>query len=232
MKNSVLKVNVLSNLFFLTLTVLFLASSCTFKSYQRHIGVINDIPIEKSKKNPTIDLFFENELPKEPFIKVTPINFVGRLQDDARSMVGKVKSYSQNIGFDAVIYIKQGNVNETNFTLADVLTNSDGYNYAASTLTGIGVKYVKNLEHIYSSRKKATVYPFQNSLDSLNDTNALLSVSYNLFGEFIKEEKILSKSTFYLSEIATFDLKRLVEEQKDWKYDVESPINFPKKGKK
>ncbi len=197
------------------LLLVLLASSCSVPYWQTR-GSLNDIPL-LSETGSEAALFFRDEEPLKPFLKISILQVTGRRFQTHDQLVPGLREQATRQGYDAVVGIEKRNTFESNSTLLDVLLlNSEDENdsYYASALSGFGVKYLENMGYIESFRKSMEIYELQPDTSYMQ---LLSTARFNYFGEFEEEDKpALIKGRIYQYEVEPYDFIHLLEEEKDW----------------
>ncbi|MEN7549148.1 hypothetical protein AAG747_14590 [Rapidithrix thailandica] len=210
----------------LLLTVL---SSC-YKNYSSFQGSINDIPLPDEKEE-EVQLFFGNEFPQnKPFIKIAYLEVRGSKKEEYDDLLSKVKAKAQQIGYDAVIYITpQTKVTENNSWIRQLLNGEQENEVLPVTaLTGVGVKYIENLEHLTRIPQNQKIYLDTSIIKQPG--NLIAEISFDYWGQFRQSEYHLRRYAHYYSNyIRPFSLFFLLKDEKPWKYKTDKSGRIKKR---
>jgi hypothetical protein len=152
------------------------------------------------------EVFLPYEHPKDSaFVKLTMLE----VREDApyNELIIKIREEGKKQGVDAILILDKKREFET-----------DGRHF--ETLTGVGIRYIKNMNYLNSYVKWQKVY-FQNSAES--PVIHAVTVAYNYDSEVWKllPEIIPNGDTVFTKYVRRWSPQHLLTETKNWKYVAE-----------
>lgn len=217
----------MKNLFCTCLLISFLQTNAQLKFISEAVQIDSsentfiNIPLQTNSKK--VDVYINTDKPSLAYYKVKLLEVNGT-NENANSLLLKLKLQAQELGFDGVIvlginqypYFNQNVVNTYSQT-SDIFRNLDIYYRDHLTnkqsITAVGLKYKNNMQYVKKIIKKASI--------KLNDeTKTEYNVFFQLNGTF---SSINSRDAndFYLRQISLFKFSDyFLTEQKNFEQTI------------
>ncbi len=188
-------------------------SYATRKDKSEWLQTVADLPSEvapnpKNRASRQINLFTGNNLPVKPYLQTDKISSSGK--ESFAQLSVKLQQTAARAGYDAVIYV--------------IRKESSQSNNKVRTISGTGVKYLKNLEHLANTRSHMKVY---NIKDNGEAGKLMANIRFDFSGNYLQEKRpSKTRTNVYEEYIAPYDLHHLMQEQDKWAYTSDARGNI------
>ncbi len=211
------------NKIFYPLSYCILCSSCAF--YTMHTGTekvksITDIPLQPHQHN--IDVFFNADLPTQPFYKVQMIETTAPDNASYEDLLNALRQKAQAIGVDGMIIVDKQQATAYH-TVSDAFTVKDTTVYrdrqvatAYQRIAAIGLKYLSNIDYMKTIVKQTIIDLYENG------KARKLVVNFDYYGNLLPAEMDKYAVEFYNAHIIPFDAERhLAGNMAGWEYSYD-----------
>ena len=192
---------------------------CT-RPYQQRISYI---PTNQTKEEPQI-WFFNRGVPDKAFFEITEFELKELGSHTRHGVADILKWHARMEGLDAVINVEYWHETESGANLAtviiDILADENEYdseNQIYTSIAGIGIKYLENLDFI----DQIPEFEYAYKLDSNSFPNRFFKIEFKLTGDIhdFDPENIYAAEVF-TKYIKPYSMHHLLKEREGWSYTL------------
>ncbi|WP_157578458.1 hypothetical protein [Pontibacter roseus] len=206
----------------LSLTALLLAG-CTSDFYPAVDERLTTLPVQPHNKE--VEVFFAGEWPKEEYVKLAALEARGGESTPYITLINDLKARANAHGADALVVQGKGHITDVHSSADHMVSTT-----ATSTLTGIAIKYRKNLD-LGLMPKLQHIELYDSKVQAFKP---LLNLQLGVGGDITGKEELLQNAfNFYKVYVQEYTPRNLLQEHgRNWQerrqegFVVERQLSF------